>query len=177
MLGPGAGRHLHALANGRDPRPVQVGRRRRSIGAQRALGRRRRSPEELDVVAVELVDRVTRRLRAATRVGRTVVLRLRFDDFSRVTRSHTLARPTEHTATILDVVRRLLRDAMPMIERDGVTLLGIAIGNLDDADAVQLPLAFDRQSSGALDAALDDVRERFGTGSVTRAVLLGPRRA
>ena len=173
MLGPGAGRHLHALANGRDPRPVQVGRRRRSIGAQRALGRRRRSPEELDVVAVELVDRVTRRLRAATRVGRTIVLRLRFDDFSRVTRSHTLARPTEHTATILDVVRRLLRDAMPMIERDGVTLLGIAIGNLDDADAVQLPLAFDRQSSGALDAALDDVRERFGTGSVTRAVLLG----
>jgi DNA polymerase IV len=173
MLGPAAGRHLYALAHNRDPRRVQVGRRRRSIGSQRALGRRRRSAVDVDVVAVELVDRVTRRLRAAKRVGRTVVLRLRFDDFTRVTRSHTLARSTAHTATVLEVVRRLVRDAMPLIDREGVTLVGIAVGNLDDADAVQLALPFDRQSSGALDAALDDVRERFGTGAVTRAVLLG----
>ena len=173
MLGQASGRHLHALAHNEDPRPVHVGRRRRSIGAQRALGRSPRAPEELDAVVAALVDRVTRRMRAAGRVGRTVVLRLRFDDFSRVTRSHTLLRATAHTHTILATVRTLLRAAMPMIERQGLTLVGIAVGNLDDDDAVQLALPFDRRSSDALDTALDDVRDRFGTDAVTRAVLLG----
>src|SRR5437868_7364589 len=90
MLGRASGRHLHALAHNRDPRPVQVGRRRGSIGSQHAIGRARRSrsPEAVDAVVVALVDRVTRRLRSAARVGRTVVLRLRFDDFSRATRYH-----------------------------------------------------------------------------------------
>ena len=90
MLGRASGRHLHALAHNRDPRPVRVGRRRGSIGSQRALGRAPRSREEVDATLVALVDRVTRRMRAAGRVGRTVVLRLRFDDFTRATRSHTL---------------------------------------------------------------------------------------
>src|SRR6266581_2443101 len=90
ILGRASGRHLHALAHNLDPRPVQVGRRRRSIGSQRALGRSRRSPDAVDAVVAGLVDRVTRRMRAAGRVGRTIVLRLRFDDYSRATRSHTL---------------------------------------------------------------------------------------
>src|SRR5205085_928920 len=136
MLGRASGRHLYALAHNRDPRPVQVGRRRRSIGSQHALGRRRRSPDAIDTVLVSLVDRVTRRLRAARRVGRTVVLRLRFDDFSRATRSHTLSRPTAHTPTILAAARDLLILAMPDIERDGLTLVGVAVANLDDDDAV-----------------------------------------
>ena len=92
LLGRGSGRHLHALAHNRDPRSVQVGRRRGSIGAQRALGRSPRSPEAIDAALVALVDRVTRRMRAAGRTGRTVVLRLRFGDFTRATRSHTLSR-------------------------------------------------------------------------------------
>ena len=65
ILGRAAGHHLHALAHNRDPRPVEVGRRRRSIGSQRALGRRPRSPDDIDAVLVGIVDRVTRRLRAA----------------------------------------------------------------------------------------------------------------
>jgi DNA polymerase-4 len=173
MLGRAAGRHLHALAHNHDPREVEVGRRRRSIGSQHALGRGPRSPEDIDAVAVAIVDRVTRRLRAARRVGRTVVLRLRFDDFSKATRSHTLARATAHTATVLAAVRTLLAAAMPEIERRGVTLVGVAIQNLDDDRAVQLILPFDHQSEDTLDAALDGVRDRFGTASVTRAVLLG----
>jgi DNA polymerase-4 len=173
MLGRASGRHLHALAHNRDPRPVQVRRRRRSIGSQRALGRSPRSPEAVDAVVVGLVDRVTRRMRAAGRVGRTVVLRLRFDDFSRATRSHTLPRATAHTQTILYTVRGLLATAMPMIERQGLTLVGVTVGNLDDDGAVQLPLPFDRHSGDALDAVLDEVRERFGSAAVTRAVLLG----
>ena len=111
MLGRASGRHLHALAHNRDPRPVQVGRRRGSIGSQRALGRSPRTPDAVDAVVVGLVDRVTRRMRRAGRVGRTVVLRLRFDDFSRATRSHTLPRATAHTQTILDTARVLLATA------------------------------------------------------------------
>jgi DNA polymerase-4 len=172
ILGRASGRHLHALAHNRDPRPVQVGRRRRSMGAQRALGRSPTSPADLEAVLAGLVDRVTRRMRAAGRSGRTVVLRLRFDDFSRATRSHTLARATADTQPILTAASDLLRLARPMIERQGITLVGVAVGNLDRHGAVQLPLPFDRYSGSALDAALDDVRDRFGSAAVTRAALL-----
>jgi DNA polymerase-4 len=173
MLGRASGRHLHALAHNRDPRPVVVGRRRRSIGSQCALGRSRKTPEAVDAVLVSIVDRVTRRLRLAGRVGRTVVLRLRFGDFSRATRSHTLPWPTAHTQTILLTARWLLAGATPEIERRGLTLVGIAVANLDDDEALQLVLPLDRFSGSALDAALDEVRRRFGSAAVTRAVLLG----
>jgi DNA polymerase IV len=173
FLGHAAGRHLHALAHNRDPRPVRRGRRRGSIGSQRALGRSRKSPDTIDAAVVALVDRVTRRMRTAGRVGRTVVLRLRFDDFSRATRSHTLPQATAHTHTILTTARGLLATAMPMIERRGLTLVGVAVGNLADDRAVQLVLPFDRHSGLTLDAALDDVRDRYGTAAITRAVLLG----
>jgi DNA polymerase-4 len=173
LLGRAAGRHLHALAHNRDPRRVQVGRRRRSIGAQRALGRRRRSPEALDAIVVGLVDRLGRRLRAARRVCRTVVLRMRFDDFSRATRSHTLAEATAQTQTILATARGLLAAATPMIEREGLTLIGLALGNLEDDGAVQLALPFDARRASALDATIDRVRDRYGTDAITRAVLLG----
>jgi DNA polymerase IV len=172
-LGRASGRHLHALAHNRDPRPVQARRRRRSIGSQHALGRTPRTSGEIDAVLIGLVDRVTRRMRASGRAGRTVVLRLRFADFSRATRSHTLFRPTAQTAPILTTARELLTTAAPMIERQGLTLVGISVGNLDDGSAVQLALPLDRLRGGALDAALDDVRDRFGSAAVTRAVLLG----
>ena len=172
MLGRAVGRQLHALSHNRDPRRVQVGRRRGSIGSQRALGRSPRSRADLEAYVAGLVDRVTRRMRAANRVGRTVVLRIRFDDFSRATRSHTMPRSTAHTRTILTAVKQLLAEAMPMIERDGVTLVGISVSNLDNNDAVQLTLPFDRYSD-ALDAALDELRARFGSAAVTRAVHVG----
>ena len=175
MLGAASGRHLHALAHNRDPRPVVVGRRRRSIGSQCALGRARRAPGAVDAVVLSLVDRVTRRMRAAGRVGRTVTLRLRFDDFSRATRSHTLPRATAETRPILTTMQGLLEEAQPMIGQRGLTLVGLAVGNLSDDGAVQLGLPFDGRNEGALDAALDDVRERFGSSAVTRAVQLGRR--
>ncbi|MBA2580632.1 MAG: DNA polymerase IV [Thermoleophilaceae bacterium] len=173
MLGRAAGRHLHALAHNRDPRPVRVGRRRRSIGAQRALGRSPRSWSAVDADLVALVDRLARRLRAARRVCRTVVLRLRLDDFSRATRSRTLPEATARTQTILATARALLAAAMPMIESQVITLVGVALGNLDDDGAIQLALPFDRERAAALDAAVDDVRDRFGSGAISRAVLLG----
>ena len=151
---------------------MHVGRRRRSIGAQRALGWGTRARADLDAHLAELVDRVTRRLRAADRVGRIVVLRLRFDDLSRATRSHTLTRATDHTETILATTRELLASVEPVIDQRGLTLIGVAVANLDDNDAVQLALPFTRTSGGALDAAVDDVRDRFGSGAVGRASMV-----
>ncbi len=173
MLGRGSGRHLHALAHNRDPRPVVVGRRRGSIGSQCALGSRPRSAGEVDTTLVALVDRVTRRMRAAHRVGRTIVLRLRFADFTRATRSRTLVQATAETGAILAAARDLMLAARPAIEVQGLTLVGIAVANLVNDNPMQLALPFDEFCGNALDAALDTVRERFGTGAVTRTVLLG----
>jgi DNA polymerase-4 len=173
LLGRAVGRQLHALAHNRDPRRVEPGKRRGSVGSQRALGRRRRSPDELDAIVVGLVDRICRRLRAADRIGRTVVLRLRFDDFSRATRSHTLPHATAHTETVLDTVRWLFALAAPLVEERGLTLVGVAVANLQRDRPLQPPLPFDARSSIALDATIDEVRERFGREAITRAVLLG----
>ncbi|MGI8885402.1 MAG: DNA polymerase IV [Gaiellaceae bacterium] len=171
MLGRASGRQLHALAHNRDPRPVRVGRRR-SIGGQRALGRKPSSHEDIDAVVIALVDRLARRLRAGRRVCRTVILRLRFADFSRATRSHTLHRATAHTQTILDTARGLLAEATPMIDAQGLTLVGLSLTGLEDDAPFQLVLPFEIQHDIALDLALDQVRDRFGSASVTRAVLL-----
>jgi DNA polymerase-4 len=173
MLGRASGRHLHALAHNRDPRRVQTRRRRRSMGAQCALGRRPTSHDALDAVVVGLIDRLARRLRAARRVCRTVVLRLRFDDFSRATRSHTLAEATARTQTILITARGLVAAATPMIERQGLTLVGFSLSNLGDDRAVQLALPIDRYQASAIDITIDEVRDRFGSSAITRAVLLG----
>jgi nucleotidyltransferase/DNA polymerase involved in DNA repair len=177
LLGVAVGRHLHALAHLRDPRPVQVGRRRASMGAQRALGFSRtgspHSPDVLDASLAGLVDRVTRRMRAAERHGRTVTLRLRFDDFSRATRSHTLPKPTAHTQTILNAARDLLAVARPLIEERGCTLIGVSVGNLDSHDAEQLLLPIDAFSGSSLDSAVDAVRDRFGSAALTRGALVG----
>jgi len=174
MLGRASGRQLHALAHNRDPRPVVQRRRRRSIGSQCALGRGERPPEEIDAIVVALVDGVARRLRRANRVGRTVVLRLRFDDFTRATRSRTLRRPTAHTGTILAAMQDLVAAARPLITERGLTLIGVTVANLDEDVPMQLVLPFDHADM-ALDRALDEVRERFGRRSVTRAVVLGIR--
>jgi DNA polymerase-4 len=173
LLGRASGRHLHALAHNRDPRPVQTRRRRGSIGSQRALGRSPTSFAEVDATLVALVERVTGRMRAAGRVGRTVVLRLRFDDFSRATRSHTLSHATANTEAILETARLLLAAVTPLIELRGITLIGVAVSNLDDGRSLQLVLPLDGYSGGELDAALDEVRRRFGSAAVVRAVLLG----
>jgi DNA polymerase-4 len=172
MIGLAGGRHLHALAHNVDPRRVRVGQRRRSIGAQRALGSKPRPPAELAVLLAGLVDRVARRLRAAERVCRTVTIRLRFADFTRATRSRTLSQATAHTDTILAAAQSLLSTAIPLIADNGLTLIGVALSNLDNENAVQLALPFDEPSSYALDTALDSVRDRFGSAAVTRAALL-----
>lgn len=175
MLGRASGRHLHALAHNHDLRPVEVRRRRRSMGAQRAVGWGPKTPESLDTTLVGLVDRLGRRLRKAHRVCRSVILRLRFDDLTRATRSHTLWEATARTRSILDAARGLLAAAMPMIRSRGCTLVGVTLTNLAPDDAIQLALPFGRGRGAYLDTTLDVVKERFGSDAITRAVLLGRR--
>lgn len=177
ILGPHRGRHVHALACNRDPRPVRPARRRRTIGSQRALGRTNPDAAELDAVVVGIVDRVARRLRSADRVARTVILRLRFGDFTRATRSHSLDRATDDTAVFLAIARTLLADAWPIADARGITLVGVTFANLDDDDAVQLMLPLRTGDDGSparepVDRVVDDIRDRFGSRALTRAVLL-----
>ncbi|WP_395690212.1 DNA polymerase IV [Nocardioides sp.] len=176
-VGKAASRHLWALANLMDPRPVEVGRRRRSIGSQCAIGRpgRPKSREELEALLAGLVDRVARRLRAGERIGQTFTLRLRFDDFTRATRSATLRHSTATTATWLETGRRLLQESWGLIEERGCTLLGVTVSGLVDgrSQQLELPLFPDAAHEAGLDAALDLVRDRFGSSAVTRAALVG----
>lgn len=174
ILGPAAGAYLHGVAHGRDRRRVRGDRRRGSFGAQRALGRGPHPRARLEAALAGLVDRVTRRMRKARRRGRTVTLRLRFADFERATRSRTLPEPTGATAGVLAVARELLAEAMPVIARRGVTLVGVAVSGLaDDGAGVQLVLPLERRSHAELDRALDELRDRFGAGALVRATLLG----
>ncbi|CAM3831156.1 DNA polymerase IV [Smaragdicoccus niigatensis] len=174
IVGGGAARHLHALSWARDPRRVETGRRRRSIGSQRALGRRALSVAEREQIVLGIVDGLGKRLRNAGRFCRTVVLRLRFGDFTRATRSRTMHDPTQLTASIWATARELLAEASPLIDSRGVTLLGISLTNLTSRDdPYQLELPLHKQSSTALDEAVDSLRDRFGRAAVTRAGLLG----
>jgi DNA polymerase-4 len=166
FLGAHWARHLRAIAHNRDPRPVRRGRRRRSIGTQSAFAGGGKSGSDLDALLVALVDRVTRRARAANRAGRTVTLRLRFGDFSRATSSRTLPCPTAGMGAILAAARTLLAAAKPAIERRGLTLLGITVANLSDHAQLELPL--EPRVDPALDLAIDEIRERFGTDAIRR---------
>ncbi|WP_341258480.1 DNA polymerase IV [Gordonia malaquae] len=173
LLGRGTGAHLYALSMARDPRRVETGRRRRSIGAQRALGRRIKSESDIEATLLAIVDRLGARLRKADRLTRTVVLRLRFQDFDAVTRSRSLPDPTDSTETILAVARGLLDDAMPIVRERGCTLIGLSLTNLADHGAVQLTLPFDGDDhAAALDVAVDSLRGKFGRDAVTRGALI-----
>lgn len=173
MLGRAVGAHLHALARLRDPRPVDTTRRRGSIGSQRALGSHPRSAEELDLILTQIVDRLARRLRDGDRVCRSVVLRLRFGDFAKATRSRTLGSATDRTAILLAVARTLLAAARPEIAERGITLIGLSLSHLDQADRAQPELPIDWGDEERLDAVLDTLRDRFGTTSVSRAAQMG----
>jgi DNA polymerase-4 len=172
-LGPGSAHNLHSLAHNRDPRRVVIGRRRASVGAQRALGRRPMSRAEAEVVLLELVDRVTRRLRAGRRLGRTVSIGWRDHAMGHHSRARTLTHPTDATAEVLAAARALLELEWEEIHQAGLGLLSLTIANLEDTAAVQLALDFSGRDRGRLDATVDDVRARFGTTALTRGALLG----
>ncbi len=178
-LGRGAARHLNALAWARDPRRVETGRRRRSIGAQHALGRRPLDHDEVDAHLAGLVERTAARLRRADRRCRTVVLRLRFGDYTRATRSRTLPHSTTDTELILATARALLTEASGLVSVRGLTLIGVSLTGLElRPEQLELPLFDGEQQARTreqLDGTLDELRARFGRAAVTRGALLGRR--
>ncbi|WP_353814396.1 DNA polymerase IV [Agromyces sp. SYSU T00266] len=173
LLGRAAGAHLHALARLRDPRPVDAAHRRGSIGSQRALGTHPRTADELDRILTQIIDRLARRLRDGDRGCRTVVLRLRYGDFARATRSRTLRSATDRTAVLLAIARELLAAALPEIAERGITLVGVSFSHLARGDRLQPELPIDWDEGERLDTVLDAVRDRFGATSVARAAQLG----
>jgi DNA polymerase IV len=173
IVGRATGRHLHAIARNHDRRRVRSGSRRHSVGSQSALGPRPRPAAEVESILAALVDRVTRRMRASGRIGRTVELRLRFGDYSRASRSRRLGEATATTRTILIAARSLLHVARPLIRERGLTLIGVAVTDVSAPRAgVQLPLALGGRDDVALDAAVDEARDRFGNDAVRRASLV-----
>jgi DNA polymerase IV len=181
LVGRAMSRRLYALSHNVDPRQVSTGVRRRSVGAQRALGRsgNSMSPAEIDAVVISLIDRIATRMRAAARTGRTVTLRLRFNDFSRATRSRALPWATSSTETLLAAARRLVTCAAPLIAQRGLTLIGFAVSEIDRSGAEQLTLplttagGWQPRDVQAVDAAVDRVRRRYGKSALTRGVLVG----
>ncbi|HUF99025.1 MAG TPA: DNA polymerase IV [Ilumatobacter sp.] len=175
IIGKGAAHHIHALAHNRDPRPIELGRRRRSIGSQHALGRGDRSAAQLDAYLLAIVDRVTRRMRAADRVGTTLIMRLRYDDFTQATRSRTLPHPTSSTEPIAQLALAMLHREAESIAERGLTLIGLSVSNLADTGSApeQLILPFGRKPTDGLDDAVDRLRQRFGNTAITRGSLVG----
>ncbi len=177
LLGVGSGRHLHALAHNRDPRPIEPGKRRGSIGSQQALGRGPKSTDTIEALLLGIVDRVTCRMRSAGRAGRTVTVRFRYDDFQRATRARSLAHPTAATEPIRDLALAILGEHREVVVARGLTLIGLSVGNLVNLgdETEQLLLPFGRKDRSGLDAAVDGLRERFGHAALTRASLIGAR--
>ena len=177
MLGAAAGHHLFALAHNRDPRPIDTGRRRKSIGAQHALGRGPRDVVEIEPVLLGLVDKVARRMRAAQRRGRTVTVRLRFGDMAAITRARTLPHASDNTTVLAEVAVALLREQAEAVEARGSSLIGVSVGDLVDSasadESAQLTLTFGTKPTDGLDRTLDELRERYGGAAITRGSLLG----
>jgi DNA polymerase-4 len=171
-LGSATGRHLHAVVHGQTPDRVETGRRRGSVGAQRALGPGPHAPERVRAALLGLVDRVCRRLRGGNRLALTVVLRLRFADCTTATRSRSFPHPTASGAEISAAATALLDHAAALVRERGLTLVGVAATGLSPDDHWQPALDLDGRDRTGIDAAVDAVADRFGSGAVVRGALL-----
>jgi DNA polymerase-4 len=169
-LGTAAGQHLHDLAWGRDDRVVEPDRRTKSISHEETYSRDLKATDDLRRELVRLADSAARRVRAAGLAGRTVTLKVRFGDFTTITRSHTFPVPTD-TGHDVAAAALVLLDSVEVV--GGVRLLGVAVSNLIDGASRQL--SFDDAEQGWVEAtrAVDDIRRRFGTAAVGPARLAG----
>ena len=171
-LGKSQGHHLHSLANGRDDREVESERQIKSIGHEETFVRDHHQRSTLDRELVGFADAVASRLRKSNLVCRTVQIKVRFGDFNTITRSSTLGVPTDDAPTLLHTARALLDQVDPAA---GVRLLGLSASGLAPAGARQLTLDEGANGPGWEDASrtIDEIRARFGAGSIGPAVLAG----
>jgi DNA polymerase-4 len=163
-LGPSLAAHLSRLAHAEDPRPVQPDTEAKSISAEETFEVDLHGLEEVRATIRAHADRVGRRLRMAGVRGRTVTIKLRYADFTTITRSATLPDPTDTGHEIFTVADRLVRKALDV--NRPVRLLGVGVSGLSTDAAQQLSVIDDPRRS-ALDAAVDAVRDRFGSSVVS----------
>lgn len=178
VLGRAAAEKLSALAWNRDPREIRT--HRRSAGAQSALGRKPATESTFRPTLRHLADRIATRLRAKTRAGRTVTVRVRFADLRSVTRSITLPAPISATTALAEIAEHMVRSALAEYpEEQAISLLAISVSNLDERHCtLQLELPFGLEDHGRrpgarkagarliADSAVDKIRTRFGREAV-----------
>ncbi len=190
LIGRAAGEKLTALAWNRDPREIETRRRAHSAGAQSALGRKPAETKVFRPVLRHLADRIATRLRAKSRPGRTVTVRVRFADLHSVTRSITLDAPISATASLAEIAEELVRAALADYPHERIiSLLGISVSQLERHWDVQLelPLGLDdeKRRPGSkrgtarwiADRAVDKIRDRFGWEAVEYGSALGLSRS
>jgi DNA polymerase-4 len=175
-LGQAAGNHLHALSWGRDERSVEPDEPDRSIGAEETFARDVDDPLVVTRELLRLAGKTAGRLRQTGQVGRTVSIKVRFADFTTITRSRTLHEPTDSTRCVYDTARTLF-DALGL-QRARLRLIGVRVEGLSAADGTprQLALAGGEDEWRAAEAAADRADHRFGAGAVRPASLVDPRR-
>ena len=171
-LGDSAGTHLHDLSWGRDPRHVVPEQVEKSIGAEETFDRDVDDPQIILRELLRLSERVAARLRAAEMIGRTVVLKVRFADFTTITRSRTLSERTDVGRTVYATVRELYLALG--LDRARLRLVGVRVEGLQDAAGGHRQLAFDEREHGWREAeqAVDRASARFGAGAVRPASLV-----
>jgi DNA polymerase IV len=177
LLG-GDARVLKLRAHGHGGSTLSGGRLPRSVSRETTLSRDLRDPDVLESTLAVLTARVAGQLRDESLVARTVTLKLRHDDFHTVTRRRTLAEATDLDTELFEAARGLFREAFGDVRRRdrGVRLIGIAATNLGVAAEADLFETEERRRLRELTAAVDQVREKFGFGAVSRGNALRPRR-
>jgi DNA polymerase IV len=172
MLGLAAGRHLHDLAAGIDPRPVVPGRREKSVGHEQTYTRDLSGRPAIDRELLRLCDAVAARLATKGIAGTTITVKVRFTDFRTVTRSRTVATPLSATGALVAEARDL---AGQVDLGAGVRLLGVSVSSLAPADAGR-QLSFEdlgrRGTDDEVQRAVDAIRDRWGQGAIGPAALL-----
>ena len=179
LLGHAAGQKLAALAWNRDPREIETHRRARSAGAQSALGKKPAQAQIFRPTLRHLADRVGSRLRAKSRPGRTVSVRVRFADLRSATRSVTLPAPISATGALAEIAEDLVRDVLAHHpDEQTISLLAISVSNLEEHSVLQLELPLGSEDEGhrpgtkkgmarwTADRAVDTIRGRFGWQAV-----------
>lgn len=167
-LGSATGQHLHRLANGTDTRPVEPNRETKSISHEETFAHDLVDPMKIDAELVRQCDAVAHRLRTNELAARTATLKVRFGDFTTLTRRVTAPGPFTAAAVLLGMARDLLATIDPA---QGIRLLGVGVSNLSADPGEQLTLDLDVTPGGSTpsvgtDGVVDDVRARYGSGAI-----------
>lgn len=171
-LGSAVGHHLHRLSHAYDDRPVVVDQGVKSIGHEETFPHDLFAEDRLSREIVRLADAVASRLRAANVAGRTITVKIRFGDFTTITRSVTLLEAVDGARAIAHEASTLLGrvDTSP-----GVRLLGVSASQLAEVTAYQMTLdELEGRSWSDADDVVDEIRERFGGNAIGPATLSRP---